>query len=134
MGGGLRPINNACRCRFSAISREPRALLLDGRAGRAHAAGFIVQMILLAGAFWLALAVRFDFAAGGAAGASTRGAGPWVTEYFLPLLPVLLGIKLLVGWAGAASGGGSVAVYQSGGCGAVARRGGDRFGAGDRRI
>lgn len=59
--------------------------------GRGLAAAALAgQMALLAGAFWLALAIRFDF--------SMRMAGGelWLTKYFLPLLPVVVGIKLLV--------------------------------------
>ncbi|MGN6369311.1 MAG: polysaccharide biosynthesis protein [Phycisphaerae bacterium] len=66
------------------------------RAGRG---GLILsaQIVLLALAFWLALAVRFDFSLtivgpGAAAGRN------WAIAYFLPLLPLVLGIKLAVWW------------------------------------
>jgi len=62
-----------------------------------RAAGIlVVQMVLLAAAFWLALAVRFDFSftVGGAAG----GARNWVWAYFVPLLPMVVGIKIVVWW------------------------------------
>ncbi|HVT79951.1 MAG TPA: nucleoside-diphosphate sugar epimerase/dehydratase [Phycisphaerae bacterium] len=48
-------------------------------------AALVSQLALLAAAFWLALAIRSDFAATG-----------WVAAYFLPLLPLLLAIKLAV--------------------------------------
>src|SRR4051794_21553095 len=47
-------------------------------------------MMLLAAAFWLALAIRFDFAS------RTAGGDLWAVKYFLPLLPLVLGIKLAV--------------------------------------
>jgi len=57
----------------------------------ASVAGILLQTILLSGAFWLALAVRFDFAR------LAPDGRPWLTAYFLPLLPLVLGLKLLVG-------------------------------------
>ncbi len=51
------------------------------------------QGALLAGGLWLALAVRFDFHL-----TVQTGAGPvgWMGAYFLPLLPVVLAVKLVV--------------------------------------
>ncbi len=51
------------------------------------------QLALLAGAFYLALAVRFDFSL------VMPDGRRWATAYFLPLLPVVLGVKWLTGMA-----------------------------------
>ena len=51
------------------------------------AAALAGQMALLAAAFWLALAIRYDFS-------MRLGAISWVLRDFLPLLPMVLGIKL----------------------------------------
>ena len=50
-------------------------------------------MAILAGAWWLALAVRFDFAL------RTPAGGSWITALYLPLLPLVLVIHLAVGLA-----------------------------------
>ncbi len=60
---------------------------------RSRAAALAVlagQMGLLGLAFFVALGIRFDLSW------QTAGGGFWVTRYFLPLLPVVLGIKLAV--------------------------------------
>jgi FlaA1/EpsC-like NDP-sugar epimerase len=50
-----------------------------------------IQLGLLAGGFWLALAVRHDFSFHG------NGGGPgWFWVYFLRLLPLVMGIKVAV--------------------------------------
>jgi len=58
-----------------------------------HGAAILaLQVFLLAAAFWLALAVRFDFSL------VTAGGRHWVGSYFLPLLPMVLAIKIIVWW------------------------------------
>jgi FlaA1/EpsC-like NDP-sugar epimerase len=47
-------------------------------------------MGLLAGAFWIALAVRFDFHL------QLAGGRPWTLDIYLPLLPLVLAIKAIV--------------------------------------
>ena len=67
------------------------------RAGRATLI-LTAQIALLAAAFWLALAVRFDFSLT-IVGPATAAGRSWVFAYFLPLLPMVLGIKIVVWWA-----------------------------------
>jgi FlaA1/EpsC-like NDP-sugar epimerase len=56
----------------------------------AIAAALLGQMVLLGGAWWLALAVRFDFAW------RMPDGRHWVTALFLPLLPMVLSINVAV--------------------------------------
>ncbi len=54
-----------------------------------YAIAMAAQAALLTLSFWLALAIRFDFAYG-------EQGGNWVTRYFLALLPLVLIIKLAI--------------------------------------
>ena len=58
----------------------------------------LAQITLLAAAFWLALAVRFDFSLTILPPGSAQPRN-WVFAYFLPLLPMVLAIKIAVWWA-----------------------------------
>jgi len=60
------------------------------RAGVQAGGTLALQMVLLGVGFWLALAVRFDF------GFVTLAGRHWVAEWFWPLLPMVLGIKLCI--------------------------------------
>jgi len=71
---------------FSSISEPPRTTLYA--KGGDKATVLAAQLALLAGAFWLALAMRVDFSW------QTPAGLPWRSGLFLRLLPIVLGVKL----------------------------------------
>jgi len=60
------------------------------RGGWLSGGTLVVHMVLLTGAFWLAMAVRFDF------GFVTAAGRHWMSEWFWPLLPMVIGVKVVV--------------------------------------